>query len=145
MTSNNSKIIVFCCNWCSYAGADLMDTPELKKNSNCRIIRTMCSGRIDPAFISEAFIKGADGVMIAGCPPGDCHYNSGNYKTKRRMLLLKSVLNQLGIEPERLKMEWIPTTDLAKFQASLTDFVDVVDKLGPLALDKADSKKARVK
>jgi F420-non-reducing hydrogenase iron-sulfur subunit len=102
----------------------------------------MCSGRIDPAFISEAFTKGADGVMIAGCPPGDCHYNSGNYKAKRRMLLLKIVLNQLGIEPERLRMEWIPTTDLAKFQAGLVDFIDVVGKLGPLALD---NEKVRVK
>ena len=145
MTNNDPKIIVFCCNWCSYAGADLMDTPELKNNSNCRIIRTMCSGRIEPAFISEAFIKGADGVMIAGCPPGDCHYNSGNYKAKRRMLLLKSVLNQLGIEPERLRMEWISTTDLAKFQASLTDFIKEVSKLDPLALNKSDGEKVRVK
>ena len=83
--------------------------------------------------------------MIAGCPPGDCHYNSGNYKAKRRMLLLKIVLNQLGIEPARLRMEWIPTTDLAKFQASLADFIDVIGKLGPLALDKAEGEKVRVK
>ena len=145
MTSNDPKIIVFCCNWCAYAGANLMDSPELKNKSNCRIIRTMCSGRIEPAFISDAFTKGADGVMIAGCPPGDCHYNSGNYKAKRRMLLLKIVLNQLGIEPARLRMEWIPTTDLAKFQASLADFIDVIGKLGPLALDKAEGEKVRVK
>ncbi|MFC2045813.1 hydrogenase iron-sulfur subunit [Chloroflexota bacterium] len=145
MTNYEPKIIVFCCNWCSYAGADLTSTPELKKHSNCRIIRTMCSGRIEPAFISEAFIKGADGVMIAGCPPGDCHYNSGNYKAKRRLLLLKSVLNQLGIEPERLRMDLIPTTDLPKFQSSLTDFISAVSKLCPLALDKAESKKVRVK
>ena len=145
MTNYEPKIIVFCCNWCSYAGADLTGTPKLKNKSNYRIIRTMCSGRIEPAFIYQAFMKGADAVMIAGCPPGDCHYNSGNYKAKRRMLLLKSVLNQLGIEPDRLRMEWIPTTDLAKFQSSLADYIDEVAKLGPLALNKAEGKKVRVK
>jgi len=145
MTNFEPKIIVFCCNWCSYAGADLVGNPELKNKSNCRIIRTMCSGRIEPAFISQAFIKGADGVMIAGCPPGDCHYNSGNYKTKRRLLLLKNVLNQLGIEPERLRMEWIATSDLAKFQSSLADFIKEISKLGPLALERAASKEVRVK
>lgn len=144
MTNYEPKIIVFCCNWCSYAGANLTGTPELKKHPHTRIIRTMCSGRIETAFIEEAFVKGADGVMIAGCPPGDCHYNSGNYKARRRLLLLKNVLNQLGIEPARLRMELIPTTDLPKFQSSLTDFINVLSQLGPLALNQAESKKVRV-
>ena len=145
MTDFEPKLIVFCCNWCSYAGADLAGTSRLKIKPNFRVIRTMCSGRIDPTFIFHAFTKGADGVMVAGCHPGDCHYNSGNYKARRRMMLLKSMLPQLGIEPERLKLEWISAAEATKFQSTVNEFIDEITNLGPLALNKEERKKARVK
>ena len=130
------KIIVFCCNWCSYAGADLAGTSRLKIKPYFRVIRTMCSGRIEPTFILHAFAKGADGVMIAGCHPGDCHYNSGNYKARRRITLLKNMLPQLGIEPERLRLEWISASESPKFQSTVNGFIDEVTELGPLSLNK---------
>jgi F420-non-reducing hydrogenase iron-sulfur subunit len=126
------KIVVFCCNWCSYAGADLAGTSRLKIKPNFRVIRIMCSGRLEPSFIFHAFAKGADGVMIAGCHPGDCHYNSGNYKTRRRVMLLKNTLPQLGIEPERLKLEWISASEGTKFRSAVNGFIDEVTALGPL-------------
>jgi F420-non-reducing hydrogenase iron-sulfur subunit len=92
----------------------------------------MCSGRVEPSFIFHAFAKGADGVMVAGCHPGDCHYSSGNYKARRRMLLLKKTLPQLGIEPERLKLEWISASEGSKFRNEVNEFVDEVTALGPL-------------
>ena len=126
------KILVFCCNWCSYAGADLAGTSRLKIKPQFRIIRTMCSGRVDPSLILYAFNKGADGVMVAGCHPGDCHYNSGNYKARRRIMLLKNMLLQLGIEPERLRLDWISASEAPKFQSTVNEFIDEVTKLGPL-------------
>lgn len=130
------KIVVFCCNWCSYAGADLAGTSRLKIKPYFRVIRTMCSGRVEPTFILYAFDSGADGVMIAGCHPGECHYNSGNYKTMRRIMLLKNMLPQLGIEPERLKLEWISASESPKFQSTVNGFIDEVTELGPLTLNK---------
>jgi len=132
MTNFEPKTVVFCCNWCSYAGADLAGTSRLKIKPNFRVVRTMCSGRLEPAFIFNAFAKGADGVMIAGCHPGDCHYNSGNYKTRRRILLLKNMLGQLGIEPERLRLEWISASEGTKFQSTVNSFIEQVRQLGPL-------------
>jgi F420-non-reducing hydrogenase iron-sulfur subunit len=129
------KIVVFCCNWCSYAGADLAGTSRLKIKPYFRVIRTMCSGRIDPTFIFHAFTQGADGVMIAGCHPGDCHYNSGNYKARRRIMLLKNMLPQLGIESERLRLEWISASEAPKFRSTVNGFIDEITKLGPLALN----------
>jgi len=126
------KILVFCCNWCSYAGADLAGTSRLKIKPQFRIIRTMCSGRVDPALILYAFNKGADGVMVAGCHPGDCHYNSGNYKASRRITLLKNMLPQLGIEPERLRLEWISASEAPQFQSAVNGFIDEVTEFGPL-------------
>ena len=125
-TGFKPKIIVFCCNWCSYAGADLAGTSRLKITPNFRVIRTMCSGRVEPSFVFHAFAKGADGVMIAGCHPGDCHYSTGNYKARRRMMLLKKTLPQLGIEPERLRLEWISASEGTKFQTQVNEFVDEV-------------------
>jgi len=135
MTDFKPKIIVFCCNWCSYAGADLAGTSRLKIKPYFRVIRTMCSGRVEPAFILRAFNSGADGVMIAGCHPGDCHYNSGNYKARRRIMLLRNTLPHLGIEPERLKLEWISASEATKFQSAVNGFIDEVVELGPLALN----------
>jgi len=132
VTDFEPKIIVFCCNWCSYAGADLAGTSRLKIKPNFRVIRTMCSGRVEPAFILYAFAKGADGVMIAGCHPGDCHYSTGNYKARRRTMLLKNTLPQLGIESERLRLEWISASEAPKFQSAVNGFIDEVTGLGPL-------------
>jgi coenzyme F420-reducing hydrogenase delta subunit len=132
MNDFEPKIIVFCCNWCSYAGADLAGISRLKIKPYFRVIRTMCSGRVDPLFILKAFVSGADGVMITGCHPGDCHYLSGNYKTERRLTLLKNMLPQLGIEPERLNLEWISASEGTKFQSTVNEFTDAVTKLGPL-------------
>ena len=126
------KIVVFCCNWCSYAGADLAGTSRLKIKPYFRVIRTMCSGRVEPSFILRAFSSGADGVMVAGCHPGDCHYMSGNYKAQRRVMLLKNTLPQLGIESERLRLEWISASEGTKFQSAVNGFIDEVTELGPL-------------
>ena len=126
------KIVVFCCNWCSYAGADLAGTSRLKMKPYFRIIRTMCSGRIEPTFVLHAFSHGADGVVVAGCHPGDCHYSYGNYKARRRVNLLKNMLPQMGIEPERLKLEWISASEGTKFQSTINNFIDEIIKLGPL-------------
>jgi len=125
------NIIGFLCNWCSYAGADLAGTSRLKYPSNIKSIRVMCSGRVDPVFILEALRKGADGVLVAGCHPGDCHYQSGNYKTNRRIKLLKKLLQEMGIEPERVRFEYISASEGVKFAQVVTDFVNELKKLGP--------------
>ena len=135
MNDFSPKIVVFCCNWCSYAGADLAGTSRLKIKPHFRVIRTMCSGRIDPTFIFHAFTQGADGVMVAGCHPGDCHYNTGNYKARRRIMLVKNMLPQLGIEPERLKLEWISASEAPKFRNAVNGFIDEISELGPLTLN----------
>ena len=135
MTDFEPKVVVFCCNWCSYAGADLAGTSRMKIEPYFRVIRTMCSGRIEPTFVLQAFAQGADGVMIAGCHPGDCHYNSGNYKAMRRVMLLKNMLPQLGIEPERLRLEWISASEASKFRSAENGFIDEVTERGPLTLN----------
>jgi F420-non-reducing hydrogenase iron-sulfur subunit len=132
MSNFEPKILVFCCNWCSYAGADLAGTSRLKIKPNFRVIRTMCSGRLDPSFVFHAFARGADGVLVAGCHPGDCHYSSGNYKARRRVSLLHNVLPQLGIESERLRLEWISASEGTKFRDTVNEFIDQITQLGPL-------------
>jgi F420-non-reducing hydrogenase iron-sulfur subunit len=126
------KIIGFLCNWCSYAGADLAGVSRIQYPPNIRIIRVMCSGRIDPAFVFEAFKDGADGVLVAGCHlPSDCHYISGNFKAFRRINLLKRVLKEFGMEPERLRLEWISASEGDKFAAVVRSMVEDIKKLGP--------------
>jgi F420-non-reducing hydrogenase iron-sulfur subunit len=126
------KIIGFLCNWCAYAGADLAGVSRIQYPPNIIIIRVMCSGRIDPAFILEAFKDGADGVLVAGCHlPSDCHYISGNFKAMRRINLLKKVLKQFGIEPERVRLEWISASEGDKFATVVRDMVSEIKKLGP--------------
>lgn len=132
MTNFEPKTIVFCCNWCSYAGADLAGTSRLKIKPNFRVVRVMCSGRLEPSFILHALAKGADGVLVAGCHPGDCHYNSGNYKARRRVMLLKNMLSQLGVEPQRLRLEWISASEGTKFQGTVNEFIEEIKGLGPL-------------
>ena len=136
MTEFEPNIIGFLCNWCSYAGADLAGTSRIKYPSNIKSIRVMCSGRIDPVYVLEAFRKGADGVLIAGCHPGDCHYQSGNYKTNRRIKLLKKVLHEMGIEPERLRFEYVSASEGKKFADIVTKMTDELKKLGPNPLKK---------
>ena len=126
------KIIGFLCNWCSYAGADLAGVSRIQYPTNIRVIRVMCSGRIDPAFVLEAFKDGADGVLIAGCHvPSDCHYVSGNFKAMRRINLMRRVLKDFGIEPERLRLEWISASEGDKFAAVVRSMVEDLKKLGP--------------
>jgi len=129
------KIVGFLCNWCAYAGADLAGVSRLQYPPNVRIIRVMCSGRIDPVFVLEAFNDGADGVLVAGCHlPSDCHYLSGNFKAQRRILLLKNVLKQFGIEPERLRLEWVSASEGDRFANVIREMVEEVRKLGPSPL-----------
>ncbi|RKZ19619.1 methyl-viologen-reducing hydrogenase subunit delta [bacterium] len=125
------KIIVFTCNWCSYAGADLAGVSRLQMPPDFRIIRVMCSARVDPEFVLRAFQRGADGVMVAGCHPGDCHYIGGNYRTRRRMALLKLLLQQFGLNPKRFRLEWISAGEGQKFAEVIREFVDEIKKLGP--------------
>jgi F420-non-reducing hydrogenase iron-sulfur subunit len=131
-TTFEPKIVGFLCNWCSYAGADLAGISRMQYPTNVRIIRVMCSGRVDPAFVLEAFKGGADGVLIAGCHlPSDCHYISGNFKAQRRITLLRKVLTQFGLEPERLRIEWISASEGDRFAKTMKEITEQIRKLGP--------------
>jgi len=132
LTEFKPKIVGFLCNWCAYAGADLAGVSRIQYPPNLRIIRMMCSGRVDPSFILEAFKQGADGVLVAGCHlPSDCHYIAGNFKAQRRVLILKKLLKQLGIEPERLRIEWISAAEGDKFARVVKEMVEEIKRLGP--------------
>ncbi|MFC2061540.1 hydrogenase iron-sulfur subunit [Elusimicrobiota bacterium] len=126
------KILAFFCKWCTSAGADLAGTSRLKYKPNIIGIRLMCSSRVEPQHILEAFKNGADGILIGGCHPGDCHYVKGNYKTKLRILMFEKLLQQLGIEKERLKLEWISASEGKKFARVVDEFVEQVKELGPI-------------
>ena len=128
--AHTPNIVAFCCNWCSYAGADLAGSSRLSYPANVKIIRVPCSCRVDPMFVLKAFQRGADGVILCGCHPGDCHYVTGNYYTRRRMALLFSFLNYLGIEKERTRVEWVSAAEGARFSAVMNDFVKTVAALG---------------
>lgn len=125
-------IIGFTCNWCSYRAADLAGTARVKYPANIRLIRLMCSGRIDPTFVLKAFASGADGVLITGCHPGECHYIEQNYKALRRYLLLKRALTQLGIEAGRVKLVWASAAEGVRLADEITKMVEQVKTLGPL-------------
>ena len=125
------NIVGFLCNWCSYAGADLAGTSRLKYPANIKTIRVMCSGRVDPVFILKALREGADGVLIAGCHPGDCHYRNGNYKANRRIKLLKKLLVELGLESERVRFEYISASEGKEYADLINEFTDEIKKLGP--------------
>jgi F420-non-reducing hydrogenase iron-sulfur subunit len=137
MTEFEPKIVGFLCNWCSYAGADLAGVSRFQYPPNLRVIRVMCSGRVHPAHVLEAFRDGADGVLVAGChPPNDCHYISGNLKAQRRVALLKNLMAQLGLGPERLRLEWISAAEGDKFARVIREMVSDLKKLGQSPLRK---------
>jgi coenzyme F420-reducing hydrogenase delta subunit len=124
-------IIAFVCNWCTYTAADLAGTSRLSYPKNVRLIRVMCTGMVDPQYIIKAFLEGADGVLVSGCHPGDCHYINGNYKARRRIKLLKEILPQFGIDHQRLRLTWIGASDGIQFAEIMCDLVNQVKALGP--------------
>ena len=128
------RIIGFLCNWCSYTGADLAGTSRMKYPPNVLTIRVMCSGRVDPGFILDAFRNGADGVLVCGCHLGDCHYVNGNHKCIRRIPLTKKILEGMGITPERLRLEWVSASEGARFQAVVSEFTEQIRTIGPMHL-----------
>jgi len=138
MENYEPKIIAFLCKWCTYAGADLAGVSRLKFSPNAIPIRVMCSGRVDPSFILDAFSKGADGVLVGGCHPGDCHYAQGNYKTLRRVKLLKALIKEMGLEEERLRLEWISASEGNKFKEVVNDMTIKLQELGPSPLKKEE-------
>jgi F420-non-reducing hydrogenase iron-sulfur subunit len=133
-TSWTPRIVAFFCNWCTYTAADLAGVSRMKYAANTRTIRLMCSGRVDPQFIVEAFAKGADGVLIGGCHPNDCHYAEGNYKCLRRFRLLRRVLKDLGVAEDRLRLEWISAAEGDRVKSVINDMVEKIKALGPLGM-----------
>ena len=130
------KILAFLCNWCSYAGADLAGTSRMQYPPNVRVIRIMCSGALDPVYVVRALMEGADGVLIGGCHPGDCHYINGNYKARRRVAMLKTILEELGLEKDRFWLRWISASEGQRFAHTIQEIVDTVQSLGPNPLKK---------
>jgi len=129
------KILALLCNWCSYAGADLAGSSRLEYPANVRVVRVPCSGRMDPIFVIRAFQRGADAVLVAGCHPGDCHYAKGNYYARRRMSILKRLLEFAGIEPERFRVHWISAAEGPEFAEVIEQMVKEVTPLGPLGAE----------
>jgi coenzyme F420-reducing hydrogenase delta subunit len=134
MVEFEPKIIGFLCNWCSYAGADLAGVSRIQYPSNIRVVRVMCSGRIDPIIPLEVFMHGADGVLILGCHPGDCHYSEGNLYEERKIKMLKKLLALTGFEPDRLRLEWVSASEGQRFAKVVTEFTEQIKKLGPSPL-----------
>ncbi|MEW5759402.1 MAG: hydrogenase iron-sulfur subunit [Candidatus Thermoplasmatota archaeon] len=126
------KIVAFLCNWCSYAAADLSGTSRLHYPPNIRVIRTMCSGRVNPAFVMLALKQGADGVIIAGCHPGDCHYIEGNYHTQRRFSILLRLLEFIGVDKRRVRLAWASAAEGVKFAQIIKEVTDDIKKIGPM-------------
>ncbi|MBY8989583.1 MAG: hydrogenase iron-sulfur subunit [Candidatus Lokiarchaeota archaeon] len=127
------KLLVFCCNWCSYAGADLAGVSRFQYPPNIRIIRVMCSGRVDPSFVLKALKNGADGILVSGCHIGDCHYITGNEYTQERFERLHNILiKQLGVDPKRVRLEWVSASEGKRFSEVITEFTNQIKELGPL-------------
>ncbi|MBC7263159.1 MAG: hydrogenase iron-sulfur subunit [Chloroflexi bacterium] len=131
MNEFEPRIIAFLCNWCTYAGADLAGTSRIQYPPNIRIIRLMCSGALDTAYVLKALLEGADGVLIGGCHPGDCHYQSGNYKARRRVAILKNILDQLGFDEDRVWLRWISASEGQKFADTVREMVAAIQEKGP--------------
>ena len=131
MEEFSPKVLVFACNWCSYAGADQAGVSRLQMPPNCRLVRVMCSTRVRPEMVLAALAKGIDAVLILGCHPGDCHYSEGNYHTRRRGLALQKLLDTFGVSQERFQVRWVSAAEDAKFATTIREVVDSVAKLGP--------------
>jgi len=134
------KIVAFFCNWCSYRGADLTGTSRIKYPSNIRIIRVMCSGRVNELLILKAFTAGADGVLVSGCHPGDCHYVKGNLNARRRVMAIKPFLEAMGIESDRLKLEWISASEGPKVAETVKTLTQEIEQLGPSPFNRSQYK-----
>lgn len=130
------KILSFLCNWCAYAGADLAGISRFQYPPNTRVIRVMCSGRVDPVFIPKAFLAGYDGVMVLGCHPGDCHYLTGNFQAEKKINLTRKLLNMAGIDPERLLLDWVSAGEGERFSQVVRQFIEKIRTLGPFPLDQ---------
>lgn len=130
------KILSFLCNWCAYAGADLAGISRFQYPPNTRVIRVMCSGRVDPIFIPKAFLVGYDGVMILGCHPGDCHYLTGNYQAEKKIHLTRKLLNMAGIDSERLLLDWVSAGEGERFSQVVRQFIEKIRSVGPFPLDQ---------
>ncbi|MCD4818612.1 MAG: hydrogenase iron-sulfur subunit [Candidatus Cloacimonetes bacterium] len=133
MKKEKFTIVTFLCNWCSYEGADRAGSARLNCPANIRVIRVMCSGRVEPQFVIQAFRDGASGVLILGCHPGDCHYKKGNYKARRRIILLKKTLKQFGIEQDRVRLDWVSASEGTRFAKIANEMADTIKQLGPLS------------
>ena len=131
------RITAFVCNWCTYTGADLAGTSRLRMASNVRIIRLPCTGRIDPLFIIKAFERGADGVIVSGCHPADCHYNSGNYHARRRFAVFHDLMEFIGVDPRRMTFSWVSASEGAKWRDVVNEAVTSVRELGPFEAYRA--------
>lgn len=134
MTDFEPRIVAFLCNWCASTAADLAGTSRMQYPPNVRVIRLMCSGQLDPIYVAKAVLEGADGVLIGGCHPGDCHYQSGNFKARRRVAILYQVLGQLGLETERVWLRWISASEGQYFADTVTEMVAAIRELGPSPL-----------
>ena len=143
-TNFDPKIIAFVCNWCTYAGADLAGTSRMEYKPNVRIIKLPCTGRIDPLFIIKAFEKGADGVLVSGCHPGDCHYTTGNYHARRRWIAFKSLMEFTGIDMKRLHFSWVSASEAIKWVDLVNNITDEVKKLGPFVEYKNLGERSKV-
>ncbi|MGD0057387.1 MAG: hydrogenase iron-sulfur subunit [Methanomassiliicoccales archaeon] len=137
MSDFEPRVVAFCCNWCSYAGADLAGVSRFQYPPNARIVRVMCSGRVEPQFILRAFELGVDGVLVAGCHIGDCHYISGNEKAQKKVEATKELVDQLGLDGRRLRLEWISASEGSKFAATMKEFTEDLKALGPSPLREA--------
>lgn len=132
MSEFEPNIVAFLCNWCSYAGADLTGTTRTHYPPTVKVIRVMCTGRVNPLFVLQALRQGADGVLISGCHPGECHYLKGNFLARRRFLLMKNLLEYIGINPSRIRMSWVSASEGKKFADVITEVTEDIKKLGPL-------------
>jgi len=131
MDNFEPRIIAFLCNWCTYTAADLAGTSRIQYPPNIRVIRLMCSGALDPLYVTKALLEGADGVLIGGCHPGDCHYQSGNYKARRRIAILQTILEQVGFDPERVWLRWISASEGQRFAETVKEMVETLKQKGP--------------
>ncbi|MHB0871698.1 MAG: hydrogenase iron-sulfur subunit [Chloroflexota bacterium] len=131
MAEFEPKIVAFLCNWCSYTGADLAGTARMQYPPNVRIVRIMCTGALDPIYVVKPLLEGADGVLISGCHPGDCHYVNGNKKARRRVATLKTILSEFGLEEERVWLRWISASEGRRFADTVTEMVERLKCLGP--------------